>query len=60
MLFRSITGHSISSGGDKPSESISFAYETIVMTYNTPPKTAKNKDGSPVVQKFSIIANTKT
>ncbi len=55
-----ITGHSISSGGDKPSESISFAYETIVMTYNTPPKTAKNKDGSPVVQKFSIIANTKT
>ncbi|MBC7842156.1 MAG: type VI secretion system tube protein Hcp [Gemmatimonadaceae bacterium] len=55
-----ITGHSVSSGGDLPSESISIAYEAIVMTYNTPPKTAKNKDGSPVVQKFSVIENKKS
>jgi type VI secretion system secreted protein Hcp len=54
-----ITGHSVSSGGDKPSESISFAYEELVMTYKTPPKTEKNKDGSPVVQKWSVIANAK-
>lgn len=55
-----ITGHSISSGGDKPSESISIAYEEIIMTYKTPPATEKNKDGSPVVQKWSIIANAKS
>ncbi len=54
-----ITGHSVSSGGDKPSESISFAYETIEMTYKTPPVTEKNKDGSPVVQKWSVISNAK-
>ncbi len=54
-----ITGHSISSGGDKPSESLSFAYEHIKMTYKTPPATAKNKDGSPVVQNWSIIENKK-
>jgi RNA 3'-terminal phosphate cyclase len=54
-----ITGHSISSGGDKPSESISIAYEHITMTYKTPPATAKNKDGSPVVQNWSIIENKK-
>ncbi len=54
-----ITGHSISSGGDKPSESISFAYEEMAMTYKTPPVTEKNKDGSPVVQKWSIITNAK-
>ncbi len=55
-----ITGHSVSSGGDLPSESISIAYEAIVMTYNTPPKTAKNKDGSPVVQKWNVTTNAKT
>jgi type VI secretion system secreted protein Hcp len=48
-----------SSGGDKPHESLSLAYEDIEMTFNTPPKTAKNKAGQPVVQKFSIIANKK-
>ena len=54
-----LTGHSISSGGDKPSESFSFTYEEIVMTYHTPPKIGKNKAGSPVVQKYSVIANAK-
>ena len=55
-----ITGHSVSSGGDKPSESFSFTYEEIVMTYHTPPKIGKNKAGSPIVQKYSVIANAKT
>lgn len=55
-----ITGHSITSKGDKPTEFFSFAYEEIVMTYKTPPVTAKNSDGSPVVQQWSVIGNAKS
>lgn len=54
-----VTSHSISSGGDMPEEVIKLAYEEMSMSYKTPPKTAKNTDGSPVVQKWSVIENKK-
>jgi type VI secretion system secreted protein Hcp len=54
-----ITGHSISSGGDKPSESFSITFEEIVMTYQKPPVTKKNAAGQPIVQTWSIIGATK-
>ena len=37
-----------------------MTYESIVMTYKTPPKTAKNQDGNPVVQGWSVVDNKKT
>lgn len=53
-----VSGYSTSSGGDKPSESVSLAYEEIEVTYHTPPVEGKNTPGDPVVQKWSIVKNT--
>ena len=54
-----ITGQSLSSGGDLPSETFSFAFEAITMTFQKPPVTKKNTAGQPIVQKWSVIGNNK-
>ncbi len=54
-----ITMHTVDSSGQLPTESITFAYEAIEMTYNKPPNEAKNEPGQAVLQTFSIIGNKK-
>lgn len=52
-----ISGYSVSSGGDRPSESISLSFTKLIMKYT--PYDDKNKKGTPVSAGYDLTTGKK-
>ena len=52
-----ISGYSVSSGGDRPTESISLSFTQMIMTYT--PSDSEGEGGDPIPSGYDMEAGTK-